>query len=109
MEAMKVPFYDLVEKFSVWVPRKRAKMPAMSREFWMPYQSCRVCCECITPSAYSIYGTIATSGALCSVGNVHNTHCPLLQMELQEWQGCERVQACNFCFKLKQAEQRKVV
>jgi 1-phosphatidylinositol-3-phosphate 5-kinase len=108
VEAVKVLFYDLVQKFSLWIPRKRAETHAMSRDFWMPDQSCRVCYECDTP--FSLFNR-RHHCRIC--GRVFCWKCtqhtlPIVPDGVEEWQGSERVRACNFCFKLKQAEQRQI-
>ena len=108
MEAVKVIFYDLVQKVSLWLPRKRSETDTMSRDFWMPDQSCRVCYECDTP--FSIFNR-RHHCRIC--GRVFCWKCtqhtlPVVLDGVEEWQGGEKVRVCNFCYKLKQEERRQI-
>ncbi|MCO5576655.1 hypothetical protein L7F22_030470 [Adiantum nelumboides] len=96
-------FCDLVQRFRLWLPR-RVETQVMSRDFWMPDQSCRVCYECDIPF------TLFNRRHHCRIcGRVFCGKCtqntlPIIDSQSGIFHESERVRACNFCFKLKQEE-----
>ncbi|KAI4344664.1 hypothetical protein L6164_011863 [Bauhinia variegata] len=90
---------ELVEVVKSWIPR-RVEPPNVSRDFWMPDQSCRVCYEC--DSQFTIFNR-RHHCRIC--GRVFCAKCtanyvPALSDEprtgREDW---ERIRVCNYCFK----------
>ncbi|KAL2503330.1 1-phosphatidylinositol-3-phosphate 5-kinase FAB1B [Forsythia ovata] len=92
-------FSEIVDLVKSWIPR-RSEPVDMSRNFWMPDESCRVCYEC--DSQFTIFNR-RHHCRLC--GRVFCARCtansvPALSDEpksgREEW---DRVRVCNYCFK----------
>ncbi|CAL0325479.1 unnamed protein product [Lupinus luteus] len=90
---------DLVDVVRSWIPR-RTEPQNVSRDFWMPDQSCRVCYEC--DSQFTIFNR-RHHCRIC--GRVFCAKCttnfiPVSSDELnssrEDW---ERIRVCNYCFK----------
>eukprot|EP00250_Pteridium_aquilinum_P001811 c12023_g1_i2 orf=2594-6202(-) len=106
MEAVETVFCDLVQRFRLWLPR-RVETQVMSRDFWMPDQSCRVCYECDTPfNLFNRRHHCRVCGRVFCGKCTQNT-LPILDGQTGVCQESERVRACNFCFKLKQEERKR--
>ncbi|CAL5199125.1 unnamed protein product [Lathyrus oleraceus] len=90
---------DIVDVVRSWIPR-RIEPPNVSRDFWMPDQSCRVCYEC--DSHFTVFnrrhhcricGRVFC--AKCTANSVPaSSHDPNTARE--DW---ERIRVCNYCFK----------
>ncbi|CAA0829481.1 1-phosphatidylinositol-3-phosphate 5-kinase FAB1B [Striga hermonthica] len=90
---------DLVGLFKSWIPW-RSEPAHVSRDFWMPDQSCRVCYECDTQF------TLFNRRHHCRVcGRIFCAKCtsnwvPTESGEhkalVEEW---DKIRACNYCFK----------
>lgn len=93
-------FPDLLGLFKSWIPR-RSEPSHVSRDFWMPDQSCRVCYEC--DSQFTLFnrrhhcrlcGRIfcarCTSNRVPTIPNELNT-------SVEDW---DKIRVCNYCFKL---------
>ncbi|KAH7281274.1 hypothetical protein KP509_36G038800 [Ceratopteris richardii] len=103
MEALEIVFCDLVQRFKLWLPRK-VEQQVLSRDFWMPDQSCRVCYECDIP--FSIFNR-RHHCRICGrvfCGKCTQNTLPLIDSQTGRCHERERVRACNFCYKLKQEE-----
>ncbi|KAI3463193.1 hypothetical protein Pfo_019856 [Paulownia fortunei] len=92
-------FSDLVGLFKSWIPW-RSEPAHVSRDFWMPDQSCRVCYEC--DSQFTLLNR-RHHCRLC--GRIFCAKCtsnwvPTPSGEpktpLEEW---EKIRVCNYCFK----------
>lgn len=92
---------ELVERLRSWIPR-RGEAPAltMSRDFWMPDRSCRLCYECEAP--FTIFNR-RHHCRLC--GRVFCGKCSFntLPASVDGLQGVQseegdRVRVCNFCY-----------
>ncbi|CAI9783424.1 unnamed protein product [Fraxinus pennsylvanica] len=92
-------FSEIVDIVKSWIPRRPEHMD-MSRNFWMPDESCRVCYEC--DSQFTIFNR-RHHCRLC--GRVFCARCtansvPALSYEprsvREDW---DRVRVCNYCFK----------
>jgi len=90
---------DIVDVVRSWIPR-RTEPPNVSRDFWMPDQSCRVCYEC--DSQFTIFHR-RHHCRIC--GRVFCAKCtanfvPVPSDEpntvREEW---EKIRVCNYCFK----------
>ncbi|KAI3455674.1 hypothetical protein Pfo_012337 [Paulownia fortunei] len=92
-------FSDLLGLFKSWIPW-RSEPAHVSRDFWMPDQSCRVCYEC--DSQFTLFNR-RHHCRLC--GRIFCAKCtsnwiPTEPSEpntpLEEW---DKIRVCNYCFK----------
>ncbi|XP_059640017.1 1-phosphatidylinositol-3-phosphate 5-kinase FAB1B isoform X2 [Cornus florida] len=99
MDAPYKPFSDLIGLLKSWIPW-RSEPAHVSRDFWMPDQSCRVCYEC--DSQFTLFNR-RHHCRLC--GRVFCAKCtsnwvPAPPTEpstpQEEW---EKIRVCNYCFK----------
>lgn len=93
---------ELVGIVRSWIPR-RSEPANVSRDFWMPDQSCRVCYEC--DSQFTVFNR-RHHCRLC--GRVFCAKCtansiPALSNEPRSprtgREDCERVRVCSYCYK----------
>lgn len=99
MESPDKTFSELVGAVKSWIPW-RSEPTNVSRDFWMPDQSCRICYEC--DSQFTIFnrrhhcrlcGRVFC--AKCTSNSVPNpSGDPNTARE--EW---EKIRVCNYCFK----------
>ncbi|CAI0418872.1 unnamed protein product [Linum tenue] len=102
MDSPDKSFADIVGLFKSFVPW-RTEPPTVSRDFWMPDQSCRVCYEC--DSQFTLINR-RHHCRLC--GRVFCAKCTSNSIPLpssrgsrttitrEEW---EKIRVCNYCFK----------
>ncbi|PIA43254.1 hypothetical protein AQUCO_02000589v1 [Aquilegia coerulea] len=90
---------ELVDIFKSWIPR-RTEPANVSRDFWMPDQSCRVCYEC--DSQFTVFNR-RHHCRLC--GRVFCARCTANSIPFQsdepkiDREDCDRIRVCNYCFK----------
>ncbi|KAK9275469.1 hypothetical protein L1049_022736 [Liquidambar formosana] len=90
---------DLVDIVKSWIPR-RTEPTNLSRDFWMPDQSCRVCYEC--DSQFTIFNR-RHHCRLC--GRVFCAKCTANSIPASSdepkttREDGERIRVCNYCFK----------
>ncbi|KAF5193918.1 1-phosphatidylinositol-3-phosphate 5-kinase FAB1A [Thalictrum thalictroides] len=90
---------ELVDIFKSWIPR-RTEPPNVSRDFWMPDQSCRVCYEC--DSQFTVFNR-RHHCRLC--GRVFCARCTANSIPFQsdepriDREECDRIRVCNYCYK----------
>ncbi|KAF7836844.1 1-phosphatidylinositol-3-phosphate 5-kinase FAB1B [Senna tora] len=90
---------ELVEVVRSWIPR-RAEPPNVSRDFWMPDQSCRVCYEC--DSQFTIFNRRhhcrICGRVFCAKCTANSIPAPSDEQKTvhEDW---ERIRVCNYCFK----------
>ncbi|KAK6131712.1 hypothetical protein DH2020_034509 [Rehmannia glutinosa] len=90
---------EIVDVVKSWIPR-RTKPANMSKDFWMPDESCRVCYEC--DSQFTIFNR-KHHCRLC--GRVFCSRCttnsvPALSDEPKHGrEDGDRIRVCNYCFK----------
>ncbi|KAL3644300.1 hypothetical protein CASFOL_012232 [Castilleja foliolosa] len=86
---------DLVK----WIPR-RTEPTTMSRDFWMPDESCRVCYEC--DSQFNIFNRKhhcrLCGRVFCARCTTNSVPAPSDVPENGREDG-ERIRVCNYCFK----------
>ncbi|KAJ7980516.1 1-phosphatidylinositol-3-phosphate 5-kinase [Quillaja saponaria] len=92
---------ELVGIIKAWIPQKTKTKPQnVSRDFWMPDQSCRVCYEC--DSQFTIFNR-KHHCRLC--GRVFCAKCTANSIPAQSdepgtgLEDGERIRVCNYCFK----------
>ncbi|KAK9101643.1 hypothetical protein Scep_025073 [Stephania cephalantha] len=90
---------ELVGIVKSWIPR-RTDPANVSRDFWMPDNSCRVCYEC--DAQFTVFNR-RHHCRLC--GRVFCAKCTTNSIPVQcdepklNREECERIRVCNFCFK----------
>lgn len=98
-------FSDLVGLLKSWMPW-RSEPAHVSRDFWMPDQSCRVCYEC--DSQFTLFNR-RHHCRLC--GRIFCAKCtsnwlPVgpseAKLSLEDW---DKIRVCNYCFKQREKEQ----
>ncbi|RWR95855.1 1-phosphatidylinositol-3-phosphate 5-kinase FAB1B [Cinnamomum micranthum f. kanehirae] len=99
METPDKRFSELVDVVKSWFPR-RTEPANVSRDFWMPDHSCRVCYEC--DSQFTVFNR-KHHCRLC--GRVFCAKCTTNSIPApsddprcirEDW---ERIRVCNYCFK----------
>ncbi|KAL3639812.1 hypothetical protein CASFOL_001389 [Castilleja foliolosa] len=99
MDGSNKTFSDLVGLVKSWIPW-RSEPGHVSRDFWMPDQSCRVCYEC--DSQFTLFnrrhhcrhcGRIFCSSC---TSNWVPTHSAELGAPPEEW---DTIRVCNYCFR----------
>ncbi|TXG68186.1 hypothetical protein EZV62_003121 [Acer yangbiense] len=90
---------DLVALLKSWIPW-RSEPANVSRDFWMPDQSCRVCYEC--DSQFTIFNRrhhCRLCGRIfCGQCTTNSVPAPSVDpnTDRDDW---EKVRVCNYCFK----------
>ncbi|KAL2338829.1 hypothetical protein Fmac_013275 [Flemingia macrophylla] len=90
---------DFVDVVRSWIPR-RVEPPNVSRDFWMPDQSCRVCYEC--DSQFTIFNRRhhcrICGRVFCAKCTANSIPAPSDEPNIsrEDW---ERIRVCNYCFK----------
>ncbi|KAK8660688.1 hypothetical protein V6N13_051603 [Hibiscus sabdariffa] len=90
---------DLVDIVRSWIPR-RTEPPNVSRDFWMPDQSCRVCYEC--DSQFTVFNRRhhcrICGRVFCAKCTANSVPAPSDEPRTnrEDW---ERIRVCNYCFK----------
>lgn len=100
MDSPNRTFSDVVGLVKSWIPWQSEPVN-VSRDFWMPDESCRLCYDC--ESHFTLFNR-RHHCRLC--GRVFCSKCtsnwiPMLSSQqnisLEDW---DKIRACNFCFKL---------
>ncbi|XP_065010449.1 1-phosphatidylinositol-3-phosphate 5-kinase FAB1B-like isoform X2 [Musa acuminata AAA Group] len=101
MENSDNAFSELVSIVKSWIPR-RSEPPNVSRNFWMPDHSCRVCYEC--DAQFTVFNRrhhCRHCGRIfcgkCTANFIPATSDNL--RSTKEVGERERIRVCNFCFK----------
>ncbi|XVF35214.1 hypothetical protein REPUB_Repub18cG0126200 [Reevesia pubescens] len=90
---------DLVDIVKSWIPR-RTEPPNVSRDFWMPDQSCRVCYAC--DSQFTVFNRRhhcrLCGRVFCAKCTANSVPSPSDEPRAgrEDW---ERIRVCNYCFK----------
>ncbi|KAE7998383.1 hypothetical protein FH972_002933 [Carpinus fangiana] len=90
---------ELVDIFKSWIPR-RTHSPNVSRDFWMPDHSCRVCYDC--DSQFTIFNRRhhcrLCGRVFCAKCTANSLPAPSNDPRIGsvDW---ERIRVCNYCFK----------
>ncbi|KAK3025142.1 hypothetical protein RJ639_043924 [Escallonia herrerae] len=99
MDALDNSLPDLVGILKSWIPW-RSEPANVSRDFWMPDQSCRVCYEC--DSQFTLFNRkhhCRLCGLVfCSKCTANWVPAPSSEQETprEEW---DKIRACSYCFK----------
>ncbi|RWR76209.1 1-phosphatidylinositol-3-phosphate 5-kinase FAB1B [Cinnamomum micranthum f. kanehirae] len=99
METLEKRFSELVGMVKSWLPW-RTEPANVSRDFWMPDHSCRVCYDC--DSQFTIFNRRhhcrLCGRVFCAKCTANSIPAPSddLNCKREDW---ERIRVCNFCFK----------
>ncbi|XP_004287678.1 PREDICTED: 1-phosphatidylinositol-3-phosphate 5-kinase FAB1A [Fragaria vesca subsp. vesca] len=92
-------FTELVDIFKSWMPR-RTEPTNVSRDFWMPDQSCRVCYDC--DSQFTVFNRRhhcrLCGRVFCARCTANSIPAPSDEPRIGREDG-EKIRVCNFCFK----------
>ncbi|KAJ7951437.1 1-phosphatidylinositol-3-phosphate 5-kinase [Quillaja saponaria] len=89
---------ELVSLFKSWI-FWQSEPANVSRDFWMPDQSCRVCYEC--DSQFTIFNR-RHHCRLCGrvfCGKCTENSVPAPSTDQRNWEDREKIRVCNYCFK----------
>ncbi|KAA3477316.1 1-phosphatidylinositol-3-phosphate 5-kinase FAB1A-like [Gossypium australe] len=90
---------DLIDIVKSWIPR-RSEPPNVSRDFWMPDQSCRVCYEC--DSQFTVFNRRhhcrLCGRVFCAKCTANSVPAPSDEPRAGR-EDLERIRVCNYCFK----------
>ncbi|XVE70780.1 hypothetical protein DITRI_Ditri10aG0098300 [Diplodiscus trichospermus] len=90
---------DLVDIVKSWIPR-RIEPPNVSKDFWMPDQSCRVCYEC--DAQFTVFNRRhhcrLCGRVFCAKCTTNSIPAPSDEPRAGREEG-ERIRVCNYCFK----------
>ncbi|XP_055827740.1 1-phosphatidylinositol-3-phosphate 5-kinase FAB1B-like isoform X2 [Solanum dulcamara] len=96
---MDSPSLDLFGLLKSWIPQRDSSAD-LSRDFWMPDQSCRVCYEC--DSLFTLFNRRhhcrLCGRVFCAKCTSNSIPVPPREPRLLQEQ-CEKVRVCHFCFK----------
>ncbi|TVU46651.1 hypothetical protein EJB05_06201 [Eragrostis curvula] len=105
MDASDKTFADVVKLLTSWLPR-RSNPDNVSRDFWMPDHSCRVCYDCDTQ--FTIFNRrhhCRRCGRIfcgkCTANFIPVSSGPDINVD-----EVDKIRVCNFCF--KQWEQERI-
>ncbi|KAK7349343.1 hypothetical protein VNO77_06643 [Canavalia gladiata] len=99
MDAVDKTFSDLASTIKAWIPW--GSEPAnVSRDFWMPDQSCRVCYEC--DSQFNLFNRkhhCRHCGRIfCAKCTTNSVPAPF-GSQRNSWDEGEKIRVCNYCHK----------
>ncbi|TYI76733.1 hypothetical protein E1A91_D06G097100v1 [Gossypium mustelinum] len=90
---------DLIDIVKSWIPR-RSEPPNVSKDFWMPDQSCRVCYEC--DSQFTVFNRRhhcrLCGRVFCAKCTANSVPAPSDEPRAGR-EDLERIRVCNYCFK----------
>ncbi|KAM5547100.1 1-phosphatidylinositol-3-phosphate 5-kinase FAB1A [Rosa sericea] len=90
---------EIVDIFKSWMPR-RTEPTNVSRDFWMPDHSCRVCYDC--DSQFTVFNRRhhcrLCGRVFCARCTANSIPAPSDEPRIGREDG-ERIRVCNFCFK----------
>ncbi|XP_044485341.1 1-phosphatidylinositol-3-phosphate 5-kinase FAB1B-like isoform X2 [Mangifera indica] len=99
MDAPEKTLSELVGTLKSWL-RWRSEPAHLSRDFWMPDQSCRVCYEC--DSQFTLFNRrhhCRLCGRIfCGQCTANSVPAPSVESD-SPWKEWENIRVCNYCFK----------
>ncbi|OAY36330.1 1-phosphatidylinositol-3-phosphate 5-kinase FAB1B isoform X2 [Manihot esculenta] len=99
MDSPDKTFSELVGVLKSWIPW-RSEPPTVSRDFWMPDQSCRVCYEC--DSQFTIinrrHHCRLCGRVFCAKCTANSVPAPSTDPRTPR-EELEKIRVCNYCFK----------
>ncbi|XP_061340852.1 1-phosphatidylinositol-3-phosphate 5-kinase FAB1B isoform X2 [Gastrolobium bilobum] len=99
MDAIDKAFSELVGIIKSWIPW-HSEPENVSRDFWMPDQSCRVCYEC--DSQFTLFNRrhhCRLCGRIfCAKCTTNSVPAPF-SSQRNSWDEWEKIRVCNYCYK----------
>lgn len=99
MDAPDKTFSELVSIIKSWIPW-RPEPADVSRDFWMPDQSCRVCYEC--DSQFNLinrrHHCRLCGRIFCGKCTTNSIPAPS-SCQRNPWEEWEKIRVCNYCYK----------
>ena len=99
MDALDKTFSELVSIIKSWIPWQ-SEPANVSRDFWMPDHSCRVCYDC--DSQFTLFNRrhhCRLCGRIfCSKCTTNSVPAPF-SSQRNSWDEWEKIRVCNFCYK----------
>ncbi|KAK7389704.1 hypothetical protein VNO78_24969 [Psophocarpus tetragonolobus] len=99
MDVVDKTFSELVSIVKSWIPW-RSEPANVSRDFWMPDQSCRVCYEC--DSQFTLFNRkhhCRLCGRIfCNKCTTNSVPAPFSNQR-NSWDELEKIRVCNYCYK----------
>ncbi|KAK9281176.1 hypothetical protein L1049_004071 [Liquidambar formosana] len=99
MDAPDKTFSELVGIVKSWLPW-RSEPANVSRDFWMPDRSCRVCYEC--DSQFTVFNRRhhcrLCGRVFCAKCTANSVPAPSSDTNIPQ-EECEKIRVCNYCFK----------
>ncbi|CAI8607812.1 unnamed protein product [Vicia faba] len=100
MDAIDKAFSELVSIIKSWIPWQ-SEPANVSRDFWMPDHSCRVCYEC--DAQFSLFNRrhhCRLCGRIfCSKCTTNSVPAPFSGSQRNSWDEWEKIRVCNYCYK----------
>uniref|UniRef100_A0A1D1XVV7 1-phosphatidylinositol-3-phosphate 5-kinase n=1 Tax=Anthurium amnicola TaxID=1678845 RepID=A0A1D1XVV7_9ARAE len=104
METPDSRFSELVDLVKSWIPR-RPKPANVSRDFWMPDHSCRVCYEC--DSQFTVFNRRhhcrLCGRVFCGKCTANSVSAPSDDVRSGQDES-ERIRVCNYCFRQREQD-----
>ncbi|RDY01537.1 1-phosphatidylinositol-3-phosphate 5-kinase FAB1B, partial [Mucuna pruriens] len=99
MDAVDKTFSELVSIVKSWIPW-RSEPANVSRDFWMPDQSCRVCYECdLQFTLFNRKHHCRLCGRIfCNKCTANSVPAPFSN-QTNSWDELEKIRVCNYCYK----------
>ncbi|TKY64198.1 1-phosphatidylinositol-3-phosphate 5-kinase FAB1B [Spatholobus suberectus] len=99
MDALDKAFSELVSIVKSWIPW-RSEPANVSRDFWMPDQSCRVCYDC--DSQFNLlnrkHHCRLCGRIFCNKCTTNSVPAPFSNQR-NSWDELEKIRVCNYCYK----------
>ncbi|KAF7813970.1 1-phosphatidylinositol-3-phosphate 5-kinase FAB1B [Senna tora] len=99
MDAPDKTFSELVSIIKSWIPWQ-SEPANLSRDFWMPDQSCRVCYEC--DSQFTLinrrHHCRLCGRIFCAKCTTNSVPAPS-SSQRNPWEEREKIRVCNYCYK----------
>ncbi|KAF6139804.1 hypothetical protein GIB67_009651 [Kingdonia uniflora] len=93
-------FSEIVDTVKSWIPR-RTEPANLSRDFWMPDQSCRVCYEC--DAQFTVFNRKhhcrLCGRVFCAKCTSNSIPAPSDDPTKTGREDLERIRVCNYCYK----------
>ncbi|KAE9598078.1 hypothetical protein Lal_00004213 [Lupinus albus] len=102
MDAVGNTFCEVLSIIKLWFPW-RGEPANVSRDFWMPDQSCRLCYECDSPfTLFNRRHHCRLCGRIfCGKCTTNSVPAPS-RSQTNSWDESERIRVCNYCYRQRE-------